>query len=396
MLQNRFNMRTIIICPNGELRNAIERTASLHPAIRVAKSVDNYPEPDDFRRLIRVWAPDAVFVSIENTQAAERIARQLDAEFPSLQRVALSMTETPAEFRFALQLRMAELLVAPFDPDRFVDLLIRLSEHLKQNPATIGAIGELYAFLPAKGGVGASTIAANTVWALSKAPDCSVLLADFDLHSGLAGFTFGVEHGYSIKDATGRVRELDDDSWKNLIKKAGNVDLLLSGAPMLDEGMTHEQISSVLDFARKTYSVVAADLPETLDDRSLAVLREATRILLVTTCDLPSLRLARMKALALRRLELEDKARLLVNRVPTRMTFSEADIETSVGLPVFATFPCHYADVTLSARTAQASPKLTPAIKEFVEKLREKKLPGEKRSRFIERFALVPARYGFR
>ena len=33
---------------------------------------------------------------------------------------------------------------------------------------------------------------------------------------------------------------------------------------------------------------------------------------------------------------------------------------------------------------------------QFVEKLGERKIPEEKRPRFIERFALVPARYGFR
>ena len=35
-------------------------------------------------------------------------------------------------------------------------------------------------------------------------------------------------------------------------------------------------------------------------------------------------------------------------------------------------------------------------IKQFIEKLSERKVVEEKRPRFIERFAVVPARYGFR
>ena len=72
------------------------------------------------------------------------------------------------------------------------------------------------------------------------------------------------------------------------------------------------------------------------------------------------------------------------------------EIESLVGLPVFASFPCDYADVTRSIRLAESSPKLAASIKHFVEKLDENKTPKDKRARFIERFSVVPGRYGFR
>lgn len=108
------------------------------------------------------------------------------------------------------------------------------------------------------------------------------------------------------------------------------------------------------------------------------------------------LRMAKLKAISLRKLEWEDKTELLLNRATKRMEIPIGEIEALVGLPVFAAFPCDYADVTRSIRQAESSPKLAASIKQFVGKLDERKAPEDKRPRFIERFSVVPGRYGFR
>ena len=388
-------MKAILISPNAELRSAFETAAGRLSILHITKSLDSYPDDALFRHLVKVWAPDVIFISMEDAEAAGRISKQMDAEFDSMQRVALSTTEDPSIFRFALQLRMAELLVPPFTEDQMKETIIRLAEHLAVHPTNTGTLGRVYAFVPAKGGVGASTIAANAARAFAQVPASNVLLADFDISSGMIGFGFNTEHGYSINDAAKRTKELDEETWQRLVKKVGKVDLLLSGAPMMDEGISPQQIGPVLDFARRSYSVIGADLADTFDERALAVMREANEIFLVTTPDLGALRMARLKILALRRHDWEDKTRLLLNRVSKRMELNIKEVEATVGLPVFASFPCNYADVTQATRRAESSPKLAPSIREFVEKLGNPKEPKKKRARFIERFALVPARYGF-
>jgi pilus assembly protein CpaE len=364
--------------------------------LRIAKSLDHYPDGDQVRRLMRRWAPKVIFVSLEDSSAAAGLGRQLDAEFSSIQKVALSAVEDPLVLRLALQLRMAEVMVPPFHEPQFGQVLRRLTDHLQLHPASEGSPGKVYAFMPAKGGVGASTIASNAARALANVAGSHVLLADFDISSGVAGFMFNAEHDYSINDAALRNKELDDETWLRLVKKVGNVDLLLSDAPRVDGGITPEQIAPILDFARRSYSVIGADVSDTFDDRSMAVLREANRIFLVTTPELASLRMAKLKAISLRKLDWEDKTVLLLNRATKRMEVPVEEIEALVGLPVFATFPCDYADVTRSIRQAESSPKLAASIRQFVEKLNEGKLPAEKRPRFIERFSVVPGRYGFR
>ncbi|HVO97782.1 MAG TPA: hypothetical protein VMT15_06935 [Bryobacteraceae bacterium] len=388
-------MRAILICPDNELRQDFEKLVGSNSPLRLKKSLDHYPAPDMLRQLVKVWAPEVLFVSMEDAEAAEQISKQMDSEFATLQKVGLSRDEGRETFRLAMQLRMAELMAPPFEPDSFVAMLKRLYEHLAVHPPSFGALGKVYAFVPAKGGVGCSTIAANAARAFAQAPGAKVMMADFDLSSGLAGFMFNAEHEFSVNDAAERNKDLDEESWQRVIKRAGNIDLLLSGAPVIGEGISASHIPPVLDYARKAYTVVAADVSDTLDDRCLAVLREANYVFLVTTPDLASLRLARLKAMALRRLDWEDKARLLLNRSTKRMELTLDEIEATVGLPVFATFPCEYADVSRATRKAEASAKLAPSIHHFIEKLGAPKAE-EKKARFIERFAVVPARYGYR
>jgi len=222
------------------------------------------------------------------------------------------------------------------------------------------------------------------------------LLADFDIHSGVAGFLFNAEHEFSVSDAAERAKDLDDESWQNLVKNVGNIDLLLSGAPRLaDDGPDARQVTQLMSFIRRNYSVVIADLPDAFDTMSLTVLRDASRIFLVTTPELPALRLARQKVALFRRLELEDRVSLLLNRVTKRMELTVEEIEKTVGLPITASFPSDYASVTKSIREAQMPANLAVPLQNFAETLINKR-PQEKKQRFIERFAVVPMRYGFR
>jgi pilus assembly protein CpaE len=250
--------------------------------------------------------------------------------------------------------------------------------------------------MPAKAGVGASTIAANTTWAFSQMENTSVLLADFDMASGVTEFMFNTSHDRNLADATAHGRQLDDDAWRSLIKTVGNTDLLLSGAPRVGEGIPRVQVAQLIEFARRNYNVVGADLPDTFDETTLAVLRDANKILLVTTPELPALRLAHLKVLLLRKLDLFDKVSLLVNRVSSRLELSLPEIEKTVGLPVLMSSPCDYADVTKAIRAGRPAPVLATSVHKFARMLLDRQAEAEKPRRFIERFGLVPLRYGYR
>lgn len=388
-------MRGIVICPNLALRQQFEEAAAQYNLI-LAKRLDHYPSPETFSRLAKAWAPEVIFLSLENHEAATELCRHIDAEFPELQRIGLHPSPDPATFRLALRLHVRELLIAPFPQVELAQTLSEVASHLEKHPVHSGCSDRFYAFMPAKAGSGASTIAANVTRAFATTPKARTLLADFDIHSGVAGFLFNAEHEFSVAEAAEKIRDLDEESWAHLVKNVDNVDLLLSGAPRLaGDAPDAKQISLLADFMRRNYDVVTADLADTFDELSLAVLREASRIFLVTTPELPSLRLARQKVLLFRRLELEDRVSLLLNRVTKRMDLGVEEIEKTVGLQVAASFPSDYVSVTKSIREAQMPANLAVTFHNFAEVLYHKP-PQEKKQRFIERFAVVPMRYGFR
>jgi pilus assembly protein CpaE len=244
--------------------------------------------------------------------------------------------------------------------------------------------------------VGASTIAANTTWAFSQMENTHTLLADFDMASGITEFLFDATHDRNLADMVAHGKQLDDDAWRSLIKRVGNIDLLLSGAPQVGEGIPRAQVANLIDFTRRNYSVVNADLPDTFDETTLTVLRDANKILLVTTPELPALRLAHLKVQLLKKLELFDKVSLVVNRASSRVELSFTEIEKTVGLPVYISFPSDYADVNAAIRAGRPSPKLAASAQKFAAMLLDKESKPKKQRSFIERFGIVSMRYGYR
>jgi hypothetical protein len=63
---------------------------------------------------------------------------------------------------------------------------------------------------------------------------------------------------------------------------------------------------------------------------------------------------------------------------------------------VFMSFPCDYADVTEAIRAGRPAPKLASSVQKFAGMLLDKEVRTQKPRRFIQRFGIVPLRYGYR
>jgi CheY-like chemotaxis protein len=364
-------MRAILICRPGQLRKEFEQAVAPHQILQISRTVDEYPSEQDLRRLVRAWAPEIVFLDIEKIDAAEMVARQLEAEFPAIQRVAIHSSQNVTVLRQVLQLHMSQLLSSPFERTEVGQVLDQLERDLESRPVVIDSTDRFFAFMPAKAGVG-------------------------DMASGVTEFMFDVTHDFNLADATAHGKLLDDEAWRSLIKRVGNTDLLLSGAPRVGEGIPRVQVTQLVEFARRNYNVVNVDLPDTFDETTLALLGDANKIMLVTTPELPALRLAHLKVMLLRKLDLLDKTSLLINRVSNNMELSFPEIEKTVGLPIYMSFPSDYADVTAAIRAGRPAPKLASSVHRFVSMLMDRDVANGKPRRFIERFGWVPLRYGFR
>ena len=272
--------------------------------------------------------------------------------------------------------------------------------------AVVGALGDeiladLYAFVPAKPGCGASTVATHTVGMASGEAGEPILLLDFDIRLGVTTFLLKAEGTRTIVDALQQVDRLDRDIWSGMVSQVGNLHLLgfPAPSPAISRIPFCRNISrKLLDYAVHQYSVVAVDLPGSMEEYECDVLLRAKRIFLVCTPDVGALHVARRKSHWFRVLQLADKVSVVVNCVERRNTLSVADIERIIQLPVRYLLPADTKNVSKAVQNGEILDANCPLGRQIAEIAGEmvpaKSLvpkPGAVR-RFVDYFSVSPAR----
>ncbi|MFN9938163.1 MAG: hypothetical protein ACK56I_01705, partial [bacterium] len=88
-------------------------------------------------------------------------AQAVEATSPGIQVITINQGTNPQALLELMRVGIREFLAAPFQVDELIDAIGRISENLRRNPIASFESEYIYSFLPAKPGVGASTIAMN-------------------------------------------------------------------------------------------------------------------------------------------------------------------------------------------------------------------------------------------
>ena len=378
-------LRGAIICPDRELGDRLVGALLESHRIGIVRRLEAYPNTVDLGRFLRAAAPEIVFLSIETRQQAMETAKRIEELAPGLHVVAVNRTCDPPTLLETMRAGIREFLSPPFEHQALLDTMQRIADLISLNPPVFETTDSVFAFLPAKAGSGATTIAVNTSLALSKMPDTNVLLADLDLNSGLVGFMLLLNQSpYSIVDAAENALDLDENLWPKIVSNKGGLDVLPVGK--LSPGFRIEttQIRHILSYARRHYSHIFVDLSGMMEKYSMEVLHEAKRVYLVCTSELPSLHLCREKLAFLRSEDLGGRVSILLNRSQKREQISLEEMEKLFGMPIHMTFPNDYAGVHAALTTGKhvnsASP-LGSRYRELAESMTTKKSPAMERKR---------------
>jgi pilus assembly protein CpaE len=267
------------------------------------------------------------------------------------------------------------------------------------NLSTVGEIlGDLHAFVPAKPGCGATTVATYVMAMAARQAAQPVLLLDFDVRLGMTTFLLKAESTHTVVDALLRARELDQELWAGLVSQHGNLHLLGSGPVDYSKPIEAGQFAALLDFAVRRYPAVAVDLPGSMEDYECAVLLRARRIFLVCTPDISALHVARRSSAWLHDHHLVDRVSMVVNCVERRGSLSIADIERIVQLPVRYMLPASGDEITRAVQKGAILDGVSPLAKQIaaiageVAPVRSTPAkPGPVR-RFVEYFSIGPVR----
>jgi Flp pilus assembly CpaE family ATPase len=240
-------------------------------------------------------------------------------------------------------------------------------------------------------------IALNTAVAISRLPNLSVLLSDFDLNSGMLRFMLKLDSNYCVTDAAEHAVEMDESMWPTMVSKVDKLDVLHAGKLNPDFHIEPAQIRHLMEFMRRNYDALCFDLSGNLEKYSLEIMHESKKIFLVATPEIPALHLAREKVQYLKKLELSDRICLLLNRNQKRPLVTTAQIEELVGVPVYMTFPNDYQAVQRAltvGRWLDGSSELGKKFTTLAQTMFEQKpsaVPLDSRKRFLEFFSVSPA-----
>ncbi len=260
------------------------------------------------------------------------------------------------------------------------------------------SLADLYAFMPAKPGCGATTIATYATAMAAQLSTEPTLLLDFDIRLGVTSFLLKAEGAHTIVDALLQADRLDVDIWSSLVVQMKNLHLLGSGPMDFSRHVSTERFMELLDFALRRYSLVAVDLPGTMEDQECETLLRAKKIYLVCTPDIGALHVARRKANWLQDLRLTDKVSVVLNCMERRSTLSVDDIQRIIQLPVQHLLPASAAEISRAVQkgavletTSGLGKQIARIAEEMASNRPSTKKPGAVR-RFVEYFSISAAR----
>lgn len=365
----------------------------------LVRRIDHYPTDVDTTRLLRAFAPETIFVSVESLEEAVRVARGVERQALGLQVVAVSRASDSAVLLAMMRAGVREFISPPFSTRGLREVLARIGEVSGRVPRPVSSTDLVCSFLPAKPGVGTSTIALNLSAALAERSEARGLLADFDLTSGLIGFMLKLQNAHSVMDAAENSHRLDENLWQQLVSAVGPLDVLPCGKMNPGSRIEASQVHDLLDFARQHYKVICVDLSGNLEKYSVDLMHNSKRVFLVCTPELPSLHLARAKLAYFRSIELENRVRILLNRVSKRSVIGVGEVEKLLGAPVEAAFPNDYNGVHRAlgeGKFVRSSSELGRRFRSMAESILDLKPQGlGRRRRFVEYFSIGPDRYSF-
>jgi len=255
--------------------------------------------------------------------------------------IGASLAADPEIIVSALRAGVREFLYPPLKTETVKAALDAIASERMQADARRQATKSL-GFVSARGGCGATTLACHIAAELRRMELGNVLVADFDLAAGTAGFWLRANGGYSILDAVNSLSRMDQSLWMGMVSTVQpHLDVLAAPAEIPLAGLPGNRgFEEILRIARSQYDWVIADLGRGLCALNVALMSELSAIFLVTTPEVEALLQSRRIIDRLTNLgHPKEFIRVAVNRVFADQDLSASELGKMIGLPVEAILP---------------------------------------------------------
>lgn len=234
---------------------------------------------------------------------------------------------------------VSDYVVAPLDLLGFIGQVSVL-----YNGSNAEALGRTIAVVGAKGGVGASTIAHNLAWSISRSLEYQTVIVDLDLPFGTTGLDFNQDPPQGVADAVFSPERLDANFVDRLLSKCSDTLSILSAPATVDRlyDLPEQAFDATLDILRSTTPCAVLDVPHQWTAWTKRILMSADEVVVVASPNLANLRNAKTIVDALRAARVNDHPpRLVLNMVgvPRRPEISVAEFSKAIEIEPFGVVP---------------------------------------------------------
>jgi len=341
-------IRVMIVDDIVDTRDQLEKLLFFEKDIEVIAKASNGREAV---AMAKQYRPDVVLMDInmpdmDGIAATEAIMTQ----DPSIQVIIMSVQGETDYLRRAMLAGAREFLTKPISADD----LYKSIRHVHRLAATRPRVaaptsdpgggggggaggssseGQIIAVFSPKGGVGTSSIAANLAVALRQMTNKKVALLDANVIFGDLSVILNLRSDKTIIDIATRVDDMDRELLNDVMAThTSQVKVLLAPPdPQRGELVTSDHIRAILDLMRREFDYVVVDTPATFQDRSLAVLDMANRIVTLMTLEMHCIRNIKLFLEVADLLEYpHEKVMLVLNKASNRTGIRAEDVEKNI------------------------------------------------------------------
>ncbi|NNJ10483.1 MinD/ParA family protein [Chloroflexales bacterium ZM16-3] len=340
-------IRVMIVDDIVDTRDQLEKLLFFEKDIDVIAKAGNGREAI---AMAKQYHPDVVLMDInmpdmDGIAATEAILTQ----DPSIQVIIMSVQGETDYLRRAMLAGAREFLTKPISADDLYKSIRHVHRLAATRPRAVAATsdsggasggaggsvseGQIIAVFSPKGGVGTSSIAANLAVALRQMTNKKVALLDANVIFGDLSVILNLRSDKTIIDIATRIDDMDRELLNDVMAThTSQVKVLLAPPdPQRGELVTSDHIRAILDLMRREFDYVVVDTPASFQDRSLAVLDMANRIVTLMTLEMHCIRNIKLFLEVADLLEYpHEKVMLVLNKASNRTGIRAEDVEKNI------------------------------------------------------------------
>jgi pilus assembly protein CpaE len=358
---NNRSLRLVVIDSDAATRADVKRWLGGN-GVRVVG------ESDDVKaglRLARGLQPDLVLLELPSmVPSAMEFVKRIRQELPGTGLILSAADASPSLILSCIRAGAQEFVARPIDAGE-LDKAISHIKQLSVVPISGKKRGKLISVFSSKGGIGATSFAANLGLALAQRTAAKVALVDMSFQIGDLGVMLDLAPRYSLTDALvdGAVEESKLRSV--LVEHGSGVHLLTAAAsPEIAEEITRQHVVELMSTLSTMFDYVVIDIGRQLDDRTVEVLEVSDAIMLVSSLDLPAIRNTTCYLSILNKLHIDqERTHIIINRFHKKSRLSLDNVETMIDRKMFWAIPNDYDPMSLGIDRGIPAVSLVPRSK---------------------------------